>query len=55
MVENGSDPEQRLGEELVRSFGSEFRYIDLGDGAMPSPARAINRGLAASSAVSTWR
>jgi cephalosporin hydroxylase len=50
VVENGSDPEQRLGEELVRSFGPEFRYIDLDDGAAPSPAGAINRGIAASTA-----
>jgi cephalosporin hydroxylase len=50
VVENGSDPEQRLGEELVRSFGPEFRYIDLGDDASPSPAGAINHGVAASTA-----
>ncbi len=47
VVENGSDPDQRLGEEFVRSFGEQFRYIDLGSDAMPSPARAINRGIAA--------
>ena len=39
VVENGSDPEQRLGEEFVRSFGPEFRYIDLGEDATPSPRR----------------
>jgi cephalosporin hydroxylase len=50
VVENGSDPEQRLGEELVRGFGPEFRYIDLGEDASPSPAGAINRGIAASTA-----
>jgi cephalosporin hydroxylase len=50
VVENGSDPQQRLGEEFVRSFGEEFRYVDLGDDAEPSPARAINRGIRASSA-----
>jgi cephalosporin hydroxylase len=50
VVENGSDSEQRLGEDLVRSYGEEFRYIDLGDDASPSPAGAINRGIAASSA-----
>jgi cephalosporin hydroxylase/glycosyltransferase involved in cell wall biosynthesis len=49
VVENGSEPEQRLGEEFVRSFGAEFRYIDLGDEATPSPVRALNRGIAASS------
>jgi cephalosporin hydroxylase len=50
VVENGSRPEQRLGAEFVRSFGEEFRYIDLADDATPSPARAINQGIAASKA-----
>jgi cephalosporin hydroxylase len=50
VVENGSDPEQRLGEDLVRSFGTEFRYIDLGDDATTSPAGAVNRGIAGSTA-----
>jgi cephalosporin hydroxylase len=48
VVENGSDPDQRLGEEFVRSFGPEFRYLDLGDEAKPSPAPALNRGVAVS-------
>jgi cephalosporin hydroxylase len=47
-VENGSEPDERLGEELVSSFGPEFRYVDLRDDAAPSPARAVNRGVAAS-------
>jgi cephalosporin hydroxylase/SAM-dependent methyltransferase len=50
VVENGSEPDQRLGEELVRSFGPEFRYVDLADEAEPSPAAAVNRGIRASSA-----
>ena len=50
VVENRSEPEQRLGEEFVASFGTEFRYIDLGGQATPSPAGAINRGIAASTA-----
>ena len=50
VLENGSDPGQRLGEEFVHSFGREFRYIDMGDEARPSPAGAINRGIAASTA-----
>jgi cephalosporin hydroxylase len=50
VVENGSAPEQRLGEELVRSFGAEFSYLDLGEDASPSPVAAVNRGIAASSA-----
>jgi cephalosporin hydroxylase len=45
VLENGSDPDQRLGEEFVRSFGPEFRYVDLGDEAQPSPAPALNRGI----------
>ncbi len=31
----------------MRSFGPEFRYLDLGDEASPSPANALNRGIAA--------
>jgi cephalosporin hydroxylase len=50
VVDNGSDPDQRLGEDFVRSFGPEFRYIDLGDEATPSPASAVNRGIAPSEA-----
>ncbi len=48
VVENGSAPEHRLGEELVRSFGPEFRYLDLGADATSSPAPALNRGIAVS-------
>ena len=40
VVENGSDPDQRLGEEFVHAFGDEFRYLDLGAEATPSPAPA---------------
>ena len=47
VVENGSEPKQRLGEEFVRSFGREFRYVDLGEDAAPSPVPAVNRGIAA--------
>ena len=45
VVENGSDPDQRLGDEFVASFGPEFRYLDLGADATPSPAAALNRGI----------
>jgi hypothetical protein len=45
VVENGSDPDQRLGEEFVRAFGPEFRYFDLGDDADPSPISALNFGI----------
>ena len=47
VVENGSAPDQLLGENLVRSFGPEFRYVDLGADATPSPTVALNRGIAA--------
>jgi cephalosporin hydroxylase len=49
VVENGSAPEQRLGEEFVRSFGPEFRYVDLGAEATSSPVPALNRGAEVSS------
>ena len=48
VVENGSAPGGRLGEEFVRSFGPEFSYLDLADEAAPSPVPAVNRGIAAS-------
>jgi cephalosporin hydroxylase len=50
VVENGSDPDQRLGEDFVHSFGEEFGYIDLGTDSTPSPARAVNRGIASTNA-----
>jgi cephalosporin hydroxylase/glycosyltransferase involved in cell wall biosynthesis len=49
VVENGSDDDQRLGEEFVCSFGPEFQYLDLGTEATPTPAVALNRGLAVAS------
>ena len=48
VVENGSDGDQRLGQAFVADFGPEFRYLDLGDDASPSPVGALNRGIAAS-------
>jgi cephalosporin hydroxylase len=45
VVENGSDEGQKLGAELVRSYGSQFRYLDLEEEATPSPAQALNRGI----------
>jgi cephalosporin hydroxylase/glycosyltransferase involved in cell wall biosynthesis len=45
-VENGSRDDQKLGEEYVRGFGPEFRYVDLGTDATPSPVPALNRGIA---------
>jgi cephalosporin hydroxylase len=45
VVENGSDDDQTLGTGFVRSFGPEFRYVDLGTDATPSPVGALNRGI----------
>ncbi|MBK5289953.1 MAG: class I SAM-dependent methyltransferase [Acidimicrobiia bacterium] len=47
VVENGSDPDQRLSPEFVSSFGPEFRLLDVGPGAEPSPVRALNQGIRA--------
>ena len=44
-LENGSAPDQKLGAELVEGFGPEFRYVDLGDDALPSPTAALNHGI----------
>jgi cephalosporin hydroxylase/glycosyltransferase involved in cell wall biosynthesis len=46
VVENGSADEAKLGAEFVESFGPEFCYVDLDTDATPSPAIALNRGLA---------
>jgi cephalosporin hydroxylase len=48
VVENGSSDDQKLGRELVRSFGPEFRYIDMASAATHSPVPALNRGVAES-------
>jgi cephalosporin hydroxylase len=45
-VDNGSSPEQRLDEPFVTAFGPEFRLIDMGPDAPPSPVFALNRGIA---------
>lgn len=45
VVENGSRKDQKIGEESVRSFGPEFRYLDLEEEATPTPVDALNRGL----------
>jgi cephalosporin hydroxylase len=44
-IDNGSSPEQRVDEALVRSFGPEFRYVDFRDEATASPVPALNRGI----------
>ena len=46
VVDNGSSPEQRIDVDLVASFGPEFRLVELGDDAPPSPVTALNRGIA---------
>jgi cephalosporin hydroxylase len=46
VVENGSAPDQRLGADFVQGFGPEFRYLDMGDSAQPSPTNALNRAIA---------
>jgi cephalosporin hydroxylase len=47
VVENGSEPGQKLDEQLVASLGPEFTYLDLDNQAAPSPVNALNRGVAA--------
>ncbi|HTD49874.1 MAG TPA: TylF/MycF/NovP-related O-methyltransferase, partial [Acidimicrobiia bacterium] len=46
VIENGSDADQKLGDDYVASFGAEFRYVDLGSAATPSPVDALNHGVA---------
>lgn len=48
VVENGSDDPERLGADFVERFGPEFRYLDLGSDATPSPVPALNAGIRAS-------
>lgn len=44
-IDNGSSPDQRLDEEFVAQFGPEFRFVDMGDDAKPSPVFALNQGI----------
>jgi cephalosporin hydroxylase len=46
VIDNGSAPDQRLDESFVRSFGPEFRLLDLGADARASPTAALNRASA---------
>jgi cephalosporin hydroxylase len=48
VVDNGSDPDQRLDPAYVVSFGPEFRLLELDREAQPSPVAALNAGIAAS-------
>lgn len=45
VVENGSDAHERLGADFVAAFGPEFRYVDMGDDAPPTPVTALNEGI----------
>jgi cephalosporin hydroxylase len=45
-VDNGSSPDQRLTPELVAGFGPQFRLVEMGDDARPSPTVALNAGIA---------
>ncbi len=47
VIDNGSDPDQRLSPGYVGSFGHEFRLLEP-DAADPSPTGALNAGIAAS-------
>jgi cephalosporin hydroxylase len=46
VVDNGSAPDERLDKAFVQSFGKEFRFLDMGPDAAPSPIPALNRGIA---------
>jgi cephalosporin hydroxylase/GT2 family glycosyltransferase len=47
VIDNGSDPDQRLSADFVASFGSEFRLFDADIDPRPSPTGALNAGIAA--------
>lgn len=47
-VDNGSPAGNRLSRDFVEGFGAEFRLLDMGDDAPPSPTVALNRGIAES-------
>ena len=47
VVDNGSDPDQRLSPDFVASFGPEFRPLEPEGDAHASPTRALNAGIAA--------
>jgi cephalosporin hydroxylase len=46
VIDNGSEPDQRLTDELVTSFGPGFRLLDLCGEPHPSPTAALNTGIA---------
>jgi cephalosporin hydroxylase len=48
VIDNGSPEGTALTAAEVESHGPEFRFIDMGDDAMPSPTVALQRGIAES-------
>ncbi|MCH7788298.1 MAG: class I SAM-dependent methyltransferase [Acidobacteria bacterium] len=46
VIDNGSDPAQLLSEEMVASFGREFRLITVDEDADRSPTPALNDAIA---------
>jgi cephalosporin hydroxylase len=45
VIDNGSDEDQRLDADYVASFGPEFRLVDMGSDAPPSPGVALSRAM----------
>ena len=43
VVENGSS--EPIGKSIVESYGRNFRYIDMGSNALPSPVLAVNLAI----------
>jgi cephalosporin hydroxylase len=48
VIDNGSDPDQRLSADDVGSFGPQFRLLEPAGEPQPSPTAALNTGIAAS-------
>jgi cephalosporin hydroxylase len=47
VVDNGSSPDQKLTEQEVAANGAEFRLLDMGPDAPPTPIPALNAGIRA--------
>jgi cephalosporin hydroxylase len=47
VVDNGSSPDQKLSAEEIAAFGPEFRLLDMGADAPPTPVPALNAGIRA--------
>jgi cephalosporin hydroxylase len=48
VIDNGSEPNQRLGADHVASFGPQFRLLEPDGDPQSSPTAALNAGIAAS-------